>query len=110
MKEKSTVEFLKELETLLRQTRACQNIELTYGSLTYEPAKDWNDGVVVQNAVGKLYKQVFTPSKKDITDYDFVSAYVRIKLGNKIMYQCVEGSSNWGIVLDVINRLKEEHI
>ena len=110
MKEKNKIEFLKELETLLRQTRTCQDIKLTYGSLVYEPAEDWNDGIVVQNVDGKLFKKTFIPSEAEITAYDKVSEYVMIKLGNKVIHQCVDGSSNWGMVLDVIKRLDEERI
>lgn len=106
MKEMNKAKFAKEIEALLRQTRACQNIEITYGSLTYEPAKGWTDGDVIQNTEGKLLKRIFTESLIPLENDD----YVMIKIGNKVIYQSVEADSNWGMVLDVVKRLDKEGI
>lgn len=106
MKEMNKVMFVKEIETLLRQTRTCQDIEITYGSLVYKPAKSWANGDIIQNSEGKFFKRIFTESLISLENND----YVRIKLGNKVIYQSVEADSNWGVLLDIVKRLDKERI
>ena len=118
IEENNKPQFTKEIEKLLRQTRTCQNIELTYGSLKYEPATGWDNDVVVrqywnqetQQYENKLLKQIFIPSDRNLNEKTDPDEYVQIKIDYLTIYQSVEADSYWGMVLDIIRRLDKENI
>lgn len=110
IEENNKPQFTKEIEALLRKTRACQDIEITYGYLTHEPTTERYCSNVVINAEGKAFKRIFTPSETNITINDKHSEIVQIKADGKTFYQSVEGDSYYGMVCDIMRRLQEERV
>ena len=118
IEENNKAQFTKDIEVLLKKTRACQNIELTYGDLKYEPATEYGKDVVLKEVYNfetkeyesKLFKRTFTPSDRTLDNKNDPREYVQIKIDNALYYQSVEGDSYWGMVLDIIKRLDKERI
>lgn len=118
IEENNKAQFTKDIETLLRKTRACEDIELTYGSLEYEPVDNWGKDVVLKEVydrktnsfVQRLFKNKFTPSERNLENKDDSREYVQINMYGKKIYQSVEADSYWGMVLDIVKRLREEGI
>ena len=118
IEENNKAQFTKEIEALLRNTRTCQNIELTYGGLKHEPTTEWDKDVVMLDVydaetdgyVSKRFKRIFTPSERNLNEKDDPTEYVQIKIDWLTLYQSVEADSYWGMVLDIVRRLDKEHI
>ena len=118
IEENNKPKFAKEVEALLRKTRACENIEITYGSVKWIPLTEWESGGVLRNiydkeknrVVSKLFKDNFPPSVSNLTERSDPREFVQIKIDGRTFYQSVECSSYWGKVLDIINRLDKEQI
>ena len=119
IEENNKPQFTKEIEALLRKTRVLYDIELTYGSLKHEPTKSFEGKDIVALEVRdaetgqwttKLFKQIFTPSERNLSERDDPSEYVQIKVDGKTLYQSVEADSYWGMVLDITRRLDKEGV
>lgn len=118
MRENNKSQFTKEIEKLLRQTRACQSIELTYGSLKLIPLTEWEPGAQLREVydketdsfITKLFKPEFTPSERTLDDAFDPREFVMIEVDGCTFYQSVEGSSYWGMILDIIKRLDKERV
>lgn len=118
IEENNKPQFAKEVEALLRKTRACENIEITYGSVKWIPLTEGESCGVLRNiydkekncVVSKLFKDNFTPSERNLTERSDPREFVQIKIDGRTFYQSVECSSYWGMVLDIINRLDKEQI
>ena len=110
IEENNKPQFTKDIEALLRKTRACSDIEITYGYLEYEPTTERYAYNVVINAEGKAFKRIFTPSETNITIDSEHSEIVQIKVDGKTLYQSIEGDSYYGMVLDIVRRLQEERV
>ena len=110
IEENNKPQFTKDIEALLRKTRACSEIEITYGYLKHELALSYDDKDIVMNTDGKLFKRIFTPSETNITIDSHHSEVVQIKVDGKRFYQSVEGDSYYGMVLDIVQRLRDERV
>jgi hypothetical protein len=119
VEENNKPQFTKDIEDLLRKTRALQNVEITYGSLKHEPVTglDGKDVVVLKvynketdELEPKLFKRIFTPSDRNLEEQYDAREYVQIKVDGKTLYQSVEADSYWGMVLDIIRRLDKEGV
>lgn len=118
IEENNKAQFTKEIETLLRKTRACQDIELTYGSVEYIPLKTWEKGAIINKCYNseteeyeeRLFKIVFTPSERNLERREDGREIVQIKIDGETIYQSVESSSYWGMILDITKRLDKERI
>jgi hypothetical protein len=110
IEENNKPEFTKDIEMLLKKTRACQDIEITYGYVEYESTTESYGQDVVVNVYGEAFKRIFTPSKTNITIDSEHSEVVQIKVDGKTFYQSVEGDSYYGMVLDIVKRLDRENI
>jgi len=118
IEENNKPQFTKDIEVLLRKTRACQDIEITYGSLVHEPETSWSKDVVslevwnkeTEQYENKLFKQIFVPSNRNLSEKNDSREYVQIKVDGKTIYQSVEASSYWGMVLDIVRRLDKENV
>lgn len=118
IEENNKAQFTKDIEALLRKTRALQDIEITYGSLVHEPASGWDKDVVrlevwnseTESYETKLFKQIFTPSERDLCERTDPREFVQIKADGKTIYQSVEADSYWGMVLDIVRRLDKENV
>lgn len=118
MMEDNKAQFTKEIESLLRKTRACKDITLTYGSVEYIPLKEWESGATSKKCWNfetekyeyRLFKVIFTPSERNLTERDDGREYVQIEINKQKFYQSVEADSCWGMVLDIIKRLDKEGI
>ena len=111
-------QFAKEIESLLRKTRAYKDITITYGSVKYIPLKTWESGAVVKKCLNfdtreieeNLFKAVFTPSERNLERKDDPRECVKIEIDGSVIYQSVECSSYWGMILDIVKRLDKESI
>lgn len=118
IEENNKAQFTKEIEKLLKQTRACQDIELTYGSLKWIPLTEWESGAVLKEVydketdsfITKLFKPEFTPSERTLDDAFDPREFVMIKVDGRTFFQSVEGSSYWGMILDIIKRMDKERV
>lgn len=118
IEENNKAKFTKEIEKLLKQTRACQDIELTYGSLKWIPLTTWEPGAQLKEVydketdgfIAQLFKPNFTPSERTLNNTSDPREFVMIKVDGRTFYQSVEGSSYWGMILDIIKRMDKERV
>ena len=115
IRENNKSSFVKEMESFFRKTNACEEIELTYGSLKRKPLECWSPGAVLLDCYDdktntfyqKYFLEEFTPSDTTLKNG---REYVKIKLCGKTVYACVEMDSYYGIILDVLKKMKEENM
>lgn len=118
IEENNKAQFTKQIEKLLKQTRACQDIEITYGSLKWIPLNKYESGAILKevydseqkNVIRKPFKPDFTPSERTLDGALDPREFVRINIDGCTFYQSVEGDSYWGMVLDIVKRLDKERI
>ena len=110
IEENNKSEFTKDIEALLKKTRACQDIEIDYGYLEHESTEDRYGKDVVVNDEGKAFKRIFTTTNCNISVHSEHSECVRIKVDGRTLYQSVEGDSYYGMILDIIRRLDKENV